>query len=408
MELSRISPPLRWVLWIVVGLCVPTFLWANQPQSQDYTITQRSKRLYKKAAKSFEHGNFDKATVLFRKVYEESRIPSILYDIAQAETADKKFGRALEMYERYLLTEPNIPTQRKEEVYTRIGSLQNNVAHIQIISPPECNILINEFQRGTAPLAKPIPVSANVVQIVTVFCHKQQVYERAFTLEPGTMEQADIRKTAQEIMSKQAESVALKNQQNYSDTHSGKYTVEDLWLSNYRHGAKTFLFTGLLSASLTTVNFLIPKKYDGPYVSAVAWGISGAFVGTSIAFFVAANKIKERQKNGETIKLETSQFAHELKQSTDMYKLIAIELFIVGGVLAGFGTGYAIIEQYDEWAQITVAAGTMSLLAAIVPTIAYLKNKKKLSTLQYQKDVSITPLLLPIHNGAALAFGGTF
>jgi tetratricopeptide (TPR) repeat protein len=83
---------------------------------------QEARELYEKGITHYNLGEFDPAVEAFKKAYELSNAPTLLFNIAQVYRAKEDYKQALHFYRAYLRLQPN--AANRADVEARIADLQ--------------------------------------------------------------------------------------------------------------------------------------------------------------------------------------------------------------------------------------------------------------------------------------------
>jgi tetratricopeptide (TPR) repeat protein len=139
-ERKRRSMAGRWVLGLLFGLslalsapCV-----SAQGKGAQTKISPEAKALFQEAEKSYRLGEYEKALEGYKKAYELTNRPSLLYNMAQCYRLLGDYEEAIRSYNFYLRDDPKSP--KKAEVKKRITELealvaQEEEANLGIVSP---------------------------------------------------------------------------------------------------------------------------------------------------------------------------------------------------------------------------------------------------------------------------------
>src|SRR5262249_38245523 len=92
---------------------------------------------YEKGLTHYNLGEFDPAVDEFKKAYELSSAPGLLFNIAQVYRAKEDYKQALYFYRTYLRLQPDAPN--RADVEARIADLEKMVAEKQRLqeAPPK-------------------------------------------------------------------------------------------------------------------------------------------------------------------------------------------------------------------------------------------------------------------------------
>ena len=144
------------------------------------------------ASTAFENGKqaydderFIEAADEFRRAYTLRPTWRLLYNIGQAEAAGKRYGPALEAFERYLAEGgDDIERERQSQIITENTRLRGIVGFAKILSPPGAVIYIDGVARGEAPFTRELPVAASVSHTIRMVMNGRRV-EKQFQVNVG-------------------------------------------------------------------------------------------------------------------------------------------------------------------------------------------------------------------------------
>ena len=150
---------------IPCGLFVAVFL-PMAAMSQDKNDEQ-AKAMFKEGSQRFKAEAYGDAAKMFRGAYELKPSYKILYNLAQSEAAAKRYGVALETFEKYLADGGDeIELSRQDEVQTEIARLRVMTGIVQVDAEEGMVIVVDGTRRGTFPTTQRVPVAATVVHEV--------------------------------------------------------------------------------------------------------------------------------------------------------------------------------------------------------------------------------------------------
>jgi tetratricopeptide (TPR) repeat protein len=131
--------------------CIPQFAFAN---------VEEAKKSFQEGTRYYNDGEFLRAAEAFRKAYEIRPIWKLLFNIAQAEAAAKRYGLALEAFESYMARGGDeVSLMRSEEVMTEMTRLRMLVSVLEVDAPDGISVLIDNYKRATLPASRPIRVA---------------------------------------------------------------------------------------------------------------------------------------------------------------------------------------------------------------------------------------------------------
>jgi hypothetical protein len=112
-------------------------------------------------------GAYSAAIIEFRRAYELSPHPAVLFNLGQMYVAVGDPIRAIEQFEHYLdAGGSSIPEARRAEVLGEIGRQKALTAALSIrTDPPGARISVDGVESGITPLPAPVRVAAGVHQV---------------------------------------------------------------------------------------------------------------------------------------------------------------------------------------------------------------------------------------------------
>jgi len=120
-----------------------------------------AKQVYRQGVEAFEDGRFDDAARLFRRANELKPSWRLLYNLGQSEAAARRFGLAIDAFEKYLVGGgDDVPGERREEVLAEIQRLRVLVGAVEVRAPEGTELLIDGISYGKVPFSGPVRVAA--------------------------------------------------------------------------------------------------------------------------------------------------------------------------------------------------------------------------------------------------------
>ena len=115
---------MRWVLVAtVLAVCMVSISDGHAQQTVPRkTRIAQAKKAFNAGTEAYENGNFEVALARFRRAYELTHSPDLLYNIATVSDRLRHDEEALEAYEGYIEARPNSPD--REHVASRIAVLR--------------------------------------------------------------------------------------------------------------------------------------------------------------------------------------------------------------------------------------------------------------------------------------------
>lgn len=94
------------------------------------TETEEARRHFDRGVRLFDQGDNDGALVEFRRAWELSRRPSVLFNVAAAAQALRRYGEAVEALRLFLVEVPGAHPQRPEAEHT-LRELEQLLARVR-------------------------------------------------------------------------------------------------------------------------------------------------------------------------------------------------------------------------------------------------------------------------------------
>ncbi len=128
----------------------------NPPADPAQTLRQNEARgHFQRGGQFYEESDWAHAIEEFRAAYDLWTNPVILFNLAQAYRRDGQLSQAIETFNRYLETAPNITREQRAEVEESVREIQETRAVITFeVEPSGATIRLNGRELGTAPLAR--------------------------------------------------------------------------------------------------------------------------------------------------------------------------------------------------------------------------------------------------------------
>ncbi len=130
--------------------------------------------------------DYTAAAAAFRRAHALRPNWKLLYNIGQSEAAAKRYGLAVEAFERYLvLGGDDIGPDRQVEVLAEIDKFRKIVGAIEISSAAGLTVFVDDLERGTTPLAGPLLVAAGIEHRLVARRDDEPVFEQAVRVIGG-------------------------------------------------------------------------------------------------------------------------------------------------------------------------------------------------------------------------------
>ncbi len=160
---------MTFIVMSAVVMAIPAGSPAEDQASAD------AKALFERGRQSFHDQKYSEAADAFRAAYNLKKTWKLLFNIGQAEAAARRYGLALEAFERYLAEGgDNVPGDRQESVLGEVDKLRRMVGALEVRAPKGSVVVVDNVERGRIPLPGPLMVAAGVEHRV-VLKHMNEV-----------------------------------------------------------------------------------------------------------------------------------------------------------------------------------------------------------------------------------------
>jgi len=159
----------------------------SEPAAQEAQDSNAlARQSYEQGISHYENGDYKAAATAFREAYTLRPSWKILFNIGQSEAAAKRYGLAMEAFQKYLIKGgDDIPGDRKDYVTEEIRRLKELVGEVEVDAPEKSAVYIDGVLRGTAPLLSPVLVVGGTRHEAVVKLEKDELLRREFSVWGG-------------------------------------------------------------------------------------------------------------------------------------------------------------------------------------------------------------------------------
>jgi tetratricopeptide (TPR) repeat protein len=125
---------------------------AATPEPDTTTRDREARAIYEAAVVAFDEGRFEDSLRLFRRAYELSERPELLFNVGTAADRLRHNEEALEAFEAYLAARPD--AENRANVEARIAVLRRAIADAARPTPEPSVVVVREHEPGTEPPPK--------------------------------------------------------------------------------------------------------------------------------------------------------------------------------------------------------------------------------------------------------------
>ncbi len=156
-------------------------------------VEEEARASFDRGLEAFHEQKYFEAADAFREAYRLKKTWKLLFNIGQAEAAARRYGLALEAFERYLAEGGDeVGQKRTDDVITELNRLRALVGMLEVTAPAGAVVRVDGVERGRAPLAGPILVSAGVEHHIVVKQGERVLLERMVRLTGNQTKRLEV------------------------------------------------------------------------------------------------------------------------------------------------------------------------------------------------------------------------
>lgn len=172
----------------LIALVAPFASWA---QAADEPPPEARKN-FKQGVEAFNSEQYQPAVKAFRAAYELNPSWKIFYNIGQCEAALKRYGLAIDAFERYLAGGGDqVSAKRRDEVLAELNRFRQMVGGVKVRGPDDLTIIVDDLRRGETPLSMAIVVTAGSPHTVRLERNGTVLLEQEVTVRGGATYELD-------------------------------------------------------------------------------------------------------------------------------------------------------------------------------------------------------------------------
>ncbi|HUT78854.1 MAG TPA: hypothetical protein VM285_14250 [Polyangia bacterium] len=178
-----------------VAMAGMLFVLAGTAPAQESAAVAKS--AFEEGKTLFEAGDFVRASDAFRRADAARPNWKLLYNIGQCEAAARRYGLALEAFEKYLVEGGDeVDRARQTEVREELVRLRDLVGFARVTGPEGAIVIVDGVARGTAPLGRDLPVAASANHKAEAVVDGIAVAERTFQVSGGRTVDVELAATS--------------------------------------------------------------------------------------------------------------------------------------------------------------------------------------------------------------------
>jgi hypothetical protein len=141
--------------FLLVGLLIaaPAFAQTKAPRALAEELEGEARLSFEQGKELFEHGDFRTAHAKFRSVYEQSKNPRVLWNLAACSSREKRYARAIAEAERFLAEGgTSLSDEQVGRAVNFVREMKTFVAEVSLTVAPEDAVVT--LDRETTPLLR--------------------------------------------------------------------------------------------------------------------------------------------------------------------------------------------------------------------------------------------------------------
>jgi hypothetical protein len=138
-------------------------LLVSAAAAAEETNEEKARTWFKQGGKRFDEQKYDDALYAFEQADRLNPSWKIAFNIGQCQAALKRYGLAIEAFERYLAEGgDDVPADRRTKVLNELSQFRKMVGGVMVTGENDVVVVIDDLVRGSTPMNQPILVTAGV------------------------------------------------------------------------------------------------------------------------------------------------------------------------------------------------------------------------------------------------------
>lgn len=159
-------------------MAIGTALLTSRAAAAQVTDEAQARIWFQQGAERYDERKFEEALHAFQQADRLNPSWKIAFNIGQCQAALKRYGLAIEAFERYLAEGGDeVPDDRRSKVLDELSQFRKMVGGVMVKGEDGVVVVIDGIPRGSTPMNQPILVTAGVPHHVELF--KQEALLRA-------------------------------------------------------------------------------------------------------------------------------------------------------------------------------------------------------------------------------------
>ena len=149
-------------------------------------VTEKAAEHFRKGVALFKENRKEEAVKEFKTAYQLKPAWKIKYNIGQCEASLRRYGLAIEAFERYLGEGGDeVSEDRRDEVIKELDRLRKMVGSVRVQGPDGYDVMIDGIKRGDTSMASSILVTAGIDHLISVEKDGEVIFTATETVSGG-------------------------------------------------------------------------------------------------------------------------------------------------------------------------------------------------------------------------------
>jgi tetratricopeptide (TPR) repeat protein len=310
---------MKFIFMMMVTICAGKVC----AQSSDLS----AKEHFDQGAALYGAGEYEEAVVHFRLANELKPSWKLWFNIGQSEAACRRYGLALEAFEKYLaMGGDNVDASRFQDVVAEMRRLRELVGNLEISGGPDnAQVVVDGILRATLPLEVDLRVTAGIAHDLKIVTDEKMIHSQTVTVgsTSSVAISLDVRKPSSGNAFPEADGATSEGE--VGGIPGGQLRVdEDITVNPESNGATD-------TARLRPLKFTMLSSWVG---SVLTLGLGVGFTVSAAKKETELNDLNNDLENGLLTADEYEQEYSNKQASMDSIDTISTVMWISSGVLA--------------------------------------------------------------------------
>ncbi len=163
---------------------------ASAPEANE--VDPETLQMFKKGVELFKAGKFNESAVVFESAYEMKPSYKLFFNIGQAYAASKKFDRAIEAFELYIVKGgDDIPRARRDQVLNEIEKIKPLIGYLKVKADSGLDLRVDGEHRGKTPIK--LMLTVGIPHKIEILSQGKLVYSHELKVFSGTTEVLQVK-----------------------------------------------------------------------------------------------------------------------------------------------------------------------------------------------------------------------